>query len=302
MTLARPAAIKLIKARPEQDKTARDRGIRRFKREAKATAGLNSPHTVNLFDYGIDDDGTFYYVMELLHGMDLETLVKDYGPIPPNRAVYFLEQICDSLAEAHAAGLVHRDIKPSNLYLCHLGLRHDFVKVFDFGLVSETKSDEQAREEVKLTAEGNIIGTPAFLAPEMARAERIDPRADIYSLGCVAFWLLTGEYVFKATSPFQMVINHMSMPADRPSKRSKQEIPPEFDALILECLGKFPKDRPDDARDLQQRLKAILIDPWTEAQAAEWWDENPAAKEIVNVSQQVTAKYRRILQQTSSEG
>ncbi|MDF1661478.1 MAG: serine/threonine-protein kinase [Planctomycetota bacterium] len=290
MTLARPAAIKLILAKAGQDEATKTRALQRFKREAKATAKLNSPHTVRLFDYGINEDGTFYYVMELLHGMDLETLVKEFGVVPANRALYFLEQVCDSLAEAHSSGLVHRDIKPSNLYLCHLGLNYDFVKVFDFGLVSETKSDEQAKEDVKLTAEGKIIGTPAFLAPEMARGETIDPRADIYSLGCVAFWLLTGEYVFKATSPFQMVINHMSVPPDAPSSRTDQPIPKELDDLILQCLAKSPEHRPKDAEELRGRLRSILIDPWTEIEAAEWWSGNPAAQEAVDKTRDLAVR------------
>jgi eukaryotic-like serine/threonine-protein kinase len=299
MTLARPAAIKLIKARSEQNDEEKSHALRRFKREAKATAALSSPHTVSLFDYGINHDGTFYYVMELLHGMDLDTFVKDYGPASPNRTLYFLEQICDSLAEAHNAGLVHRDIKPGNLYLCHLGLSHDFVKVFDFGLVSEIKSDEQQQEEVKLTTEGNIIGTPAFLAPEMAQGQEIDQRADIYSLGCVAFWLLTGEYVFKAASPFQMVINHMSMAPEAPSSRARQPIPKELDDLILRCLSKAKEDRPENAEELRKTLKGILIEPWTEDHATRWWSANPAAQASVELTEEDQAK--RALEETRSE-
>jgi serine/threonine-protein kinase len=297
MTLARPAAIKLIKPKLGQDETTRARSLSRFKREAKATAALNSAHTVNLFDYGVNDDGTLYYVMELLHGMDLD----DFVIIPPNRTMYFLEQVCGSLAEAHTAGLVHRDIKPSNLYLCHIGLNLDFVKVFDFGLVSETSSEAQSAEDIKLTAEGNIIGTPAFLAPEMARAEEVDQSADIYSLGCVAYWLLTGDFVFPASSPFQMVINHMSMVPEPPSTRTNQPIPKELDDLILTCLAKNPRERPSDAEQLRNQLRGILIEPWTEEQAESWWRKHPRALAQVDVSTRASSRQSRGFEETVSE-
>ena len=190
--LARRAAIKLI--RPEAlggDQQTRRVALARFEREAQATASLRSPHTIDLYDFGISDTGVFYYVMELLVGRDMQTLVRDFGQLPPERVLYLLEQVCESLAEAHVAGLVHRDIKPSNIYVCREGLRYDFVKVLDFGLARDRRA-----EAVRLTMNTSerLTGTPAYMAPEVILgATEVDPRADIYALGCVAYFLQTGQ-------------------------------------------------------------------------------------------------------------
>ena len=183
--LARPAAVKLIRA-SHLGAEGEDAGrtvLKRFGQEAQATAALRSPHTIVVYDFGLSDDGTFYYVMELLDGMDLDTLVRRYGPQPPERVVHVLRQACHSLHEAHDAGLIHRDIKPANLFICRYGSDLDFVKVLDFGLVSGRS--RSARDETKLTREGTVVGSPAFMPPEMALAEYpVEGRADLYALGC----------------------------------------------------------------------------------------------------------------------
>ncbi|MGI8497082.1 MAG: serine/threonine-protein kinase [Gemmatimonadaceae bacterium] len=194
--LARPAAIKLI--RPEMlgaaGGEAAKLAVKRFRREAEAAANLRSSHTVELYDFGVTDDETLYFVMELLDGLDLESFVHEYGPMPANRVIHIICQACDSLEEAHVSGLVHRDIKPANIHLGRVGLRHDHVKVLDFGLVKPV-AESSARHSLA-TAVGVTPGTPAYMAPEMALGETVDGRADIYALGCVTYFLLTGELVF----------------------------------------------------------------------------------------------------------
>ena len=207
--LARSAAVKLImpSALGAKDEAAAQVTLRRFEREAQTTASLRSPHTIELYDFGVSRDGTFYYVMELLDGLDLQTLVAKHGPQPPERVVFLLRQACHSLYEAHKAGLVHRDIKPANIFMCRYGTDLDFVKVLDFGIV---KREQMAgKEEAQLTAVGMISGTPAYLAPEMALAEGpTDGRADLYALGCVGYWLLTGQLVFDKANAMAMVVAH----------------------------------------------------------------------------------------------
>ena len=272
--LARPAAIKLI--RPEmlgaEGSEDAQLAVKRFHREAEAAANLRSPHTVELFDFGVTEDQTLYFVMELLDGMDLESLVRKHGPMPAARAVYILRQACDSLEEAHSQGLVHRDIKPANIHVGRVGIQHDFVKVVDFGLVKSVT----ASSEVSLgTAVGRTPGTPAYMAPEMALGETVDGRADLYALGCVAYYLLTGKLVFDAENTFQMVAKHLHHIPEPPSVRAGIEIPPELEALVLSCLAKNPGERPAGAGDLAQSLASIHISPtWGEAEAREWWKVN----------------------------
>ena len=189
--LARPAAIKLIRSEAlGSTAESRGRAVARFEREAQAIAQLESPHTVRLYDFGVADDGAFYYVMELLRGMDLRRVVTAHGPMPPERVVHILRQACASLTEAHDAGLVHRDIKPANLFLGPRAGEHDVVRVVDFGLVKQR--EEKPAADIDLTQEGRIQGTPSTLAPEAVTGGPIDARADLYALGCVAFYLLTG--------------------------------------------------------------------------------------------------------------
>jgi hypothetical protein len=209
--LARPAAIKLI--RPDNKGGAPRDLLVRFEREAQATAALRSPHTVEVYDFGTTEDGAFYYVMELLSGLDADTLVRRHGPLPPERAVYLLRQACRSLEEAHAREFVHRDIKPANIFVCRYGLEYDFVKVLDFGLVKSVGF----AEERGVTATEVVAGTPDYMAPEIARGERhFDHRADLYSLGCVAYWLLSGQPVFEARTPNELMIDHVRTPPPRP--------------------------------------------------------------------------------------
>ena len=256
--LARPAAIKLI--RPEVLSGGGVESVdvlqRRFEREAHATALLRSPHTIEVYDFGITDDGAFFYVMELLDGFDLEQLIDRFGPVPAERAVHFLRHLADSLAEAHDAGLVHRDVKPANVYACRQGRDMDFVKVLDFGMVKPTSTP--AEEAVKLTAEHSTGGTPAFMAPEQALGDHeLDGRSDIYAVGCVGYWLLTGGYVFEGSTPIEMITQHIKEEPVPPSRRSEVPIPAELDALILECLSKEPSARPQTADGLRAALDAI---------------------------------------------
>jgi tRNA A-37 threonylcarbamoyl transferase component Bud32 len=269
--LARPAAIKLI--RPEA-LGANEAGTRvveeRFKREARTTAALQSTHTVSLYDFGVTDDGTFYYVMELLDGLDLATLVGRFGPLPAGRVVHLLRGVCHSLGEAHGQGLIHRDVKPANIFTCRLGPDMDFVKVLDFGLVKST--GEEAGGATALTQEGSVAGTPAFMAPEMALGDgSVDARADIYALGCVGYWLLTGQPVFAAETPVATLLKHVQEEPIAPSRRTELEIPGDLDAVILACLAKDPSNRPQTAEELDARLAACSASPWTREQAADWW-------------------------------
>jgi len=268
--LARPAAIKLI--RPEMIAVGHEGegelAMRRFRREAEVAASLRSPHTVELYDFGITEDETLYYAMELLEGMDLEALVRTSGPLPVNRAVFILTQVCQSLAEAHARGLVHRDIKPANIHVGSLGLEHDFAKVLDFGLV---KAAPGGIELSQVTAAGIAAGTPAYMAPEMVRGEDIDGRADLYALGCVAYYMVAGKPVFEAASALQAIARHLN---DKPApfvERAGVSVPPPFERLVFALLAKRPDERPRSAVEVAHRLAAIEIEPWTEEKAAEWW-------------------------------
>jgi serine/threonine-protein kinase len=272
--LARPAAIKMIRPLSADDSSggASEQMRRRFEREAQVIAQLRSPHTVTLFDFGVAEDGAFYYVMELLDGLDADTLVKRFGPLPAERVVHVLTQICHSLAEAEACGLVHRDIKPANIFLSRYGEDHDFVKVLDFGLAKAT-TQQTAATEPALTVANVIQGTPAFIAPEQALGSGdVDIRTDIYATGCVAYWLLTGELVFSADTPMALLVAHAHTQPEPPSKKTELPIPPALDALILSCLSKDRANRPQSARHLLQSLARVPVpEPWTEDRAREWW-------------------------------
>ena len=272
--LARPAAVKLIRSEILGSSTpAAARVItERFRREAEAAASLRSPHTISLYDFGVAQDGTFFLVMELLDGLDLETLVERFGPLEPERAVYLLRQACDSLAEAHARGLVHRDIKPSNIFTCRMGLEVDFVKVLDFGLVKAIGDGDQ--QSTLLTAPDSTTGTPAYIAPETVRGDRVaDHRVDIYTLGCVGYWLLTGRLVFQAPTAIQMMYQHANAIPVPPSHQSELEIPAALDSAILACLAKYPEDRPQNASELSRLLAAAVPgEGWSEERAHRWWE------------------------------
>ena len=271
--LARNAAIKLVRPEVLGAKTDSDAQtiLRRFEREAQATAALNSPHTIEVFDFGITNEGTFYYVMELLKGRDLESLVREFGPLPASRAIHLLRQVCHSLADAHARGLVHRDVKPANIYVCRMGLDYDFTKVLDFGLV---KMKERARDGDSLaTLEQTTTGTPAYMAPETILADgEVDRRADVYALGCVAYFLLTGELVFQADTSMKMLMQHLQEIPTPPSQRTELPVPKELDDLIMACLQKDPKRRPQSAGELfRMACNCRGRDEWTQDQAEQWW-------------------------------
>ncbi len=277
--LVRPAAIKLIHSLDEtQNPGQRAEVVRRFRLEAQATSELRSPHTVSLFDFGIAEDGRFFYVMELLDGLDMHTLVERIGPIQPARAVHLMQQACLSLAEAHQHGLVHRDVKPANLQVCRVGVETDFVKVLDFGLVKAEPFGgalDQLGGDGRLTAPGALTGTPAFLAPEVAAGLEADPRTDLYGLGCITYWLLTGRLVFDGDTATEMAQAHLSAIPQPPSAFSEFEISPELDRIVLACLSKRREDRPPDA----MRLEALFADcevgePWTPRRARRWWDQH----------------------------
>jgi serine/threonine-protein kinase len=276
--LARPAAIKLIS--PDQlgdpGSERRETILARFDREAQATAAMRCPHTVELYDFGRTDDGAFYYVMELLDGCDGQTLVEAHGPLPAERVVYLLRQMCHSLAEAHDQGLIHRDIKPANIFVCRYGREVDWVKVLDFGLV---KGSPQHVRDVRLTGDGHVGGTPAFMAPEQVLGDRSeDGRTDIYALGCFAFWLLTGRYVFEAPTAIGMMMQQVQATPDPPSRRAELPIPPELDRLVLACLEKDPDRRPPTADAVAELLRAVpLAHPWTAERARHWWERHRPA-------------------------
>jgi serine/threonine-protein kinase len=275
--LARPAAIKLI--RPEFlgaiPADSVQTTLHRFEREAQATAALRSPHTIELYDFGIDDQGVFYYVMELLDGFDLQTLVANFGPVESGRSVYLLRQTCRSLAEAHRAGMVHRDIKPANIFTCRMGLELDFVKVLDFGLV-KTEAGAVPGADLQLTADQTMSGTPAYMAPEVLSGDHEpDGRVDIYALGCVAYWLVTGHLVFDAPSGMKMLLRHASEEPVPPSQRSELEIPSSLEEIILACLAKDPDDRPSSVTEVEALLAATRLDRhWTVEQRGRWWESH----------------------------
>jgi hypothetical protein len=267
--LARPAAIKLIS--PEVLGTGGELGsalIRRFEKEAQTTATLQSQHTIQLYDFGVTDEGALYYVMEYLQGLDLQTLVDRYGPVPPERAVHFLLQILESLDEAHRAGLVHRDIKPANLFTSKYGIHYDFIKVLDFGLARFS-----GRQDNGLTISDMGAGTPAFMAPESAvNAGDVDARADLYAVGAVAYWMLTGKPVFEGPSAYAILLDHVRKAPIPPSQRMETEMPPALEQLIMACLEKDPQNRPQTAAELVAGLRAIeFVRPWTPQRAENWW-------------------------------
>jgi serine/threonine-protein kinase len=272
--LARDAAIKLIRPDVLSASTGRTEAalLKRFEREARVTALLQSPNTVALYDFGESRDGTIYYVMELLNGIDLQSLVDRFGPLHPGRVSNTLIQVCESLEEAHRAGLVHRDIKPRNIFLSKLGLQHDFVKVLDFGLVRVPRQTDVST----VTLEGITAGTPAYIAPEVALGEEeIDGRADLYSLGCVAYFLLTGRTVFDETSPVAQAIAHVQSPVVPPRERTELPIPVGLEQVVLRLLEKKPEDRFQSAFDLGRELRALdKVPEFCTYTAAEWWATN----------------------------
>jgi eukaryotic-like serine/threonine-protein kinase len=263
--LRRPCAIKLI--RPERAGDARD--LRRFEREVQATARLTHWNTVEIYDYGNAEDGTFYYAMEYLPGLSLQELVDRHGPLPPERAIHLLRQVCYALREAHGAGLIHRDIKPSNILACERGGVHDVAKLLDFGLVH---ADGPEGRDVGLSQEGSIRGTPSYMSPEQAAGEAsIDARTDIYSLGAVAYFLLTGRPPFVRDTAMRTLAAHIHLPPSSPTEL-RPDLPDDLAAVVLRCLAKDPAGRPPSAEALEEALAGCRdAGRWTERDALLWW-------------------------------
>ncbi|MBX3415702.1 MAG: serine/threonine protein kinase [Pirellulales bacterium] len=268
--LKRPCAIKLIQ--PGRD--ADPRALARFEREVRNTARLSHWNTVEIFDYGHTDDGTFYYVMEYLPGLSLRDLVERYGPLPPERAIHLLRQSCEALREAHSLGLVHRDVKPANIFVAQRGGVDDVAKLLDFGLVRQIDPGNESQ----WTHDGSITGSPLFMSPEQALGDIApDGRADIYSLGAVAYFLLTGRPPFEGTKALKVIVAHAHDPVE-PPRTYRPDIPADLEQIILRCLAKKPEERYQSAEELEAALAACHTPhTWTRERAADWWREMTAS-------------------------
>jgi serine/threonine-protein kinase len=268
--MRRPTAIKLL--RPDRAVAV---NLKRFEREVQLTARLTHPHTITLFDYGRTPDGVFYYAMELLDGASLDKVVAIAGRLEPARVVHVLYEVAGALVEAHDIGLVHRDIKPANIILCRQGGLHDFPKVVDFGLVKDLEPGGDAT----LTRTEIIAGTPLYIAPEAITSPgSVGPLADLYSLGAVGFFALTGKNVFEGRTLVEVCSHHLHKQPEPPSKRAGVPLPADLEAVVLDCLQKDPSRRPTGARDLRRRLEACAeFGRWTEEDARAWWEENAGA-------------------------
>jgi serine/threonine-protein kinase len=266
--LRRPCAIKLI--RP--DRAGDPKNLLRFEREVQATATLTNWNTVEIYDYGHAPDGTFYYVMEYLPGLTLDQFVSRYGPLPPERAVHFLRQVCGALLEAHSVGLIHRDLKPGNIIVGERGGLPDVAKLLDFGLVQAPRLDGEGE---KLTQLGALVGTPAYMSPEQAGGEEeLNPRSDIYSLGAVAYFLLTGRPPFVRKTAVQVLAAHLHE-RTQPLTELRGDVPTDLEVVVLRCLEKDPKQRCQSAAELDESLaRCSCSGRWDREQATRWWREH----------------------------
>jgi hypothetical protein len=264
--LRRPTAVKLLNVGQISEAA-----IARFEREVQMTSQLEHPNTITIYDYGKTPEGIFYYAMEYLEGMNLEDLVIRNGPLPDGRALAILRQLCGSLAEAHALGVIHRDVKPANVILTRRGGLFDFVKVLDFGLVKAIG----AGREAGLTSSGSLTGTPMYLAPEsIEKPETVDAHADVYAVGAVGCYLLTGLPLFDGSSVYEICMHHVRTPPVPPSQRVKHPVSPSLEALLMRCLAKKPDERPADARAVLDELaRCEPVVPWTQADAKLWWEQ-----------------------------
>jgi serine/threonine-protein kinase len=264
--LCRPTAVKVMQPREGDGGAA----LARFEREIRLSATLTHPNTITIYEVGRTPDHSLYYAMEFLEGLDLEKLVKEYGPISPARTIYILAQVCGSLTEAHKRGIIHRDIKPGNIFLTRRGELYDFAKVLDFGLAKQISSDTASG----ITKTGMLFGTPRYLAPETVYGnEKVDGRADLYNVGGVAYWLLTGQPPFTAETSVEVVIDHVKTIPRRPSEISELEIPSALDDIVMKCLEKKPGDRFQTARELEVALCSVpLEETWSREKAEAWWD------------------------------
>jgi eukaryotic-like serine/threonine-protein kinase len=278
--MKRPCAIKLIRPNKGGDPQA----LARFEREVQATAKLSHWNTVEIFDYGRADDGTFYYVMEYLPGLSLAQLVDQYGPLPPERLIYLLQQVCDALGEAHGANLIHRDIKPGNIFAAIRGGYYDVAKLLDFGLAKPMSEVD----DVHLTQAGSITGSPLYMSPEQATGDsNPDARSDIYSLGAMAYFLLTGVPPFAGDQPLKVIIAHASQEVLPPS-RLRAEVPADLEAVILRCMAKAPRDRYQTAANLSAALgRCAAAGRWGRKEAAQWWQTRESGTPAVRETEPV---------------
>ncbi len=277
--ICRPTAVKVMSADGADGPTA----LARFEREVRLSASLTHPNTITIFDFGRSSDNTFYYAMEYLEGLDLDRMVKDHGPLTPERVVYLLRQVCGSLSEAHARGIVHRDIKPSNIFVTNRGGLFDFVKVLDFGLARKVATADDSG----LTKTGMVFGTPRYIAPEtVSGAQLADARSDLYNVGGVAYWVLTGQPLFPGASSLELIIDHVKTVPSRPKDVSKQAIPEALDAIVMKLLEKDPNDRFQTAAELIAALQAVpLAQPWSQERAREWWSRH--APQVIRAADSV---------------
>jgi serine/threonine-protein kinase len=266
--MKRPCAVKLI--RPE--KAGDRRMLARFEREVRATAKLSHWNSIDIYDYGRTADGTFYYVMEFLPGHNVGEIVEEYGPIPPARSVYLMDQVCSALNEAHGIGLVHRDIKPANIFCAYRGGVFDVAKLLDFGLAKPTL---EAGAQLQLTMEGTVTGSPLYMSPEQATGDdSVDARSDIYSLGAVLYYMLTGQPPFMSDNPLKVMIAHASQEVV-PPRQIKPELPIELEEIVLRCLEKDPEHRFQDVAELQGALRELVFEEsWSSELASDWWSCN----------------------------
>lgn len=264
--LRRPTAVKLLP--PGRVSAAQ---LTRFEREVQRTAELTHPNTISVYDFGRTPDGVFYYAMEYLDGVNIEQLVHDDGPQPAGRVIHILRQACGALAEAHDNGLIHRDVKPANLFLCRRGGEHDVVKVLDFGLVKDVSGAADGGSVVDADV---ITGTPQYMSPEAIKSrDGLDARSDLYALGAVGYYLLTGEPVFTAATIVEICAAHLHQTPDPPSERLGAPVAEDLSQVLLACLAKSPGDRPVNARELRERLeRCVDAHAWSEAQAQRWWE------------------------------
>jgi tRNA A-37 threonylcarbamoyl transferase component Bud32 len=262
--LKRPCAIKLIRSEHARDPSR----LNRFEREVQATSQLRHPNTVGIYDFGGLEDGTLFYVMEYLPGLSLQQLVERHGPLSPARTVNLLRQICGALAEAHAAGLIHRDVKPDNVLLCSLGGLHDVTKLFDFGLVQVESRDAR---EAKLTQVGLVVGTPEYMSPEQVTGDEVDLRTDLFSLGAVAYFLLTGTCPYGGDNSLSLMYARVREPA-RPPTAHRPGLPEDLERVVMRCLSRDKSDRFSDAKQLERALaECACVGQWSSEHAAAWW-------------------------------
>jgi len=267
--MRRPTAVKLLPL-----ERAGEASLARFEREVQQTARLTHPNTITIYDYGRTPDGVFYYVMELLDGASLEAVVERDGPQPPGRVLRVMEMVAGGLAEAHHIGIIHRDIKPANIFLCRQGGEFDIAKVLDFGLVKIVEGPQ----DPNVTHDGVVTGTPQYLAPEgLTDPDTVDGRSDLYALGAVGYFMLTGEQVFTGNI-VEICGHHLHTEPTPPSERLGRELPLELEAVVMQCLAKKPEERPQSAAEIRVRLAACLDIPrWRQADAREWWQEHGEA-------------------------